>query len=56
MARQTPEGIELKCQRCKRTVLLPWRGIGHDAARDPGIQRPQTTHQHREGTDGIGNG
>lgn len=25
MARATPAGVELKCPRCKRTVLLQWQ-------------------------------
>ena len=24
LARITPEGVELKCRRCKRIVLVPW--------------------------------
>ena len=25
LARITPSGVELKCRRCKRIVLVPWR-------------------------------
>ncbi len=24
LARLRPEGVELKCRRCKRVVLVPW--------------------------------
>jgi phage FluMu protein Com len=24
LARITPQGVELKCRRCKRLVLVPW--------------------------------
>ena len=24
LARLRPEGVELKCRRCKRVVLIPW--------------------------------
>lgn len=43
LARRVPEGIELKCRRCKRTLVVP---LLDDAAwtevhpgREPGTQR-----------------
>jgi hypothetical protein len=35
MARRTPEGLELKCRRCKRVVVVPV-----DGARDDWIEVP----------------
>lgn len=34
LARMVPEGVELKCRRCKRTVRLLWSEM------DPATQRP----------------
>lgn len=31
LARRVPEGIELKCRRCKRTVVIPVRADEVDA-------------------------
>jgi hypothetical protein len=30
LARQVPGGIELKCRRCKRTLVLPLNGGDSD--------------------------
>jgi hypothetical protein len=34
VARRVPEGVELKCRRCKRTVVLPL-DLGGSLARPP---------------------
>jgi len=35
VARRVPNGVELKCRRCKRTVVLPLEGLAHSAAPAP---------------------
>jgi hypothetical protein len=32
VARRVPDGVELKCRRCKRTVVLPLEGLAGPAA------------------------
>jgi hypothetical protein len=27
VARMTPRGVELKCQRCRRIVVVEWEGV-----------------------------
>ncbi len=36
LARQIPEGIELKCRRCRRRMLLAWAEDGSISVRDIG--------------------
>jgi hypothetical protein len=37
LARVVPGGVELKCRRCKRLLLVPWEGeAAWTAVLDPG--------------------
>jgi hypothetical protein len=35
LARVSDRGVELKCKRCKRVVLIPWGAIGSGTMRGP---------------------
>ena len=39
VARRVPDGVELKCRRCKRTVVLPLEGLAWPAAPAPEATR-----------------
>ncbi|MCG8554371.1 MAG: hypothetical protein MJD61_03650 [Proteobacteria bacterium] len=37
LARMLAEGLELKCRRCKRAVIVPWNSI-QDGSRTPVLE------------------
>jgi len=39
LARLTAQGVELKCRRCKRIVLVPWEGARRGPRALPGGPR-----------------
>jgi hypothetical protein len=48
VARLTPRGVELKCRRCKRILLVPWDGPDAPPATEPeasGPRGPEPSHR-----------
>ncbi|AUX43234.1 hypothetical protein SOCE26_046780 [Sorangium cellulosum] len=39
LARYVPGGVELKCRRCKRVVIVPISPAGDDATAESGVER-----------------
>lgn len=35
LARVTRRGVELKCRRCKRLIVLSWRELADETSRGP---------------------
>ena len=46
LARLVPDGVELKCRRCKRTVLLGWSQIPRQSQR-PEASSPESHRRAR---------
>lgn len=49
VARMADDGIELKCRRCKRVLLVPWRDVASapPAAAARGPLRPRAPERAR---------
>ena len=49
VARMADDGIELKCRRCKRVLLVPWRDVASTppAAAARGPLRPRAPERAR---------
>lgn len=49
VARMAGDGIELKCRRCKRVLVVPWRDLAHapPATAASGPVRPRAPERAR---------